>query len=746
MKRIFIFFFVLLVIFLSAAIFMKEESRIDIMNAGSAQNRVEILDNRSQNISVREPDWCKAASGQCSVLEFSNNPFWQKKHFKIKVVGDGALDIAFRAQDRYRSGIRYPVYSDYKHLEINGKKAAKDSSLKKRWHDAPYLYHLSVKNGDVIDVAFKYRFHPRHEDYRPYTILTLAVLFLLFISKRFPSFSEKIKLFFSADWLKAGIDFYNALNPVYRRSFWAVFIILNIVFGFHTINYMSGNHDWYYLLYKTVWNEDVYMGRYGSHLIKTLLFDGQYMPILTNLFAFAGLSLTAVLLGIYWRLPKKTSVFIVCSLILSVQPFTLEWLYYILGLPDFYIAPAFIAAGFILAEKSAGKHPAKMILLNLAAAGFMNFGISVYPSMINTIAVIFMGRLVSDSMLWDGTKQKAKELFAVHRFALADIILAACAYKAALIFMSKKHLLNETMYTIQGLPLNQIPERVLECVKASLQQLYFYQFPFMPNSITEIFLALFILLVLFMLFSKTSAQSVRSEIIIKGTQLLFLFGALMATKSATMLSERPMFFEPRIDIFGLVYFRVLIIGMLLSARQFFKNIAFAGCAGVIFISSVNDLYAQRVWKSGFEAEKMLWNRMLMRLDDQKNFDPNKKYSFVQIGSSPSLRKKYYIARPNELFSAGLLTHPYTPDWIPFRGPQYFYPTTFINAHLNSAHSADNPAYTAALHRLKEGGILDKAETWPGPNSLIVYEDIILLVTNQKELDAVRQKLSEKETR
>lgn len=743
-KRFYFFISAMLAMLFSSAIFMTEESRIDIMNTGTASNRVEISSSWDQNISVREPDWCTTPSGQCSVLEFSNNPFWRTKNFKIKAIGNGVLEIAFKAQDRRRFEIRYPVYTDYKQFKINGEKAAKDSSLKKRWHDKPYIYQLPVKNGDIVDISFKYRFHPRNENYRPYVFFGLAV-FLFCFPKALSYLPQKLKFFFSADWMKAVIDFYNGSNPVYRHSFWTVFIILNIVFGFHTINYMSGNHDWYYLLYKTPWNEDIYMGRYGSHLIKTLLFNGQYIPILTNLFAFAGLSLTAVLLGIYWKLPKKTSVFVLCGLILSVQPFTLEWLYYILGLPDFFIAPAFIAAAFLLAEKSAGKKLAGKAVLNLTAICFFNFAISVYPSMINTIAVIFMGRLLSDSIRWNGTKQKAKELYAVHRFVLADIVFSACLYKAALLFLAKKNILSETMYTIQGLSLNQIPDRIIECFKASFQQMYYYQFPFMPNSITEIFLVLFMLLVFYLLFFNLPAGNKYSGIYVRGLRILLLAGTLVATKSAAALAEKQIFFEPRIDIFGLVYFRVLIVGLLFSASfRFFQNITLVAGTAVIFLSSVNDLYAQRVWKSGFEAEKMLWNRMLMRLDDQKNFDPTKKYSLIQIGFSSGLRKKYYIPQPNELFSAGLLSHSYDPAWIPFRAPQYFYPTTFISSHWNSFHSKDNPDYQAALIRLKNGGILDKAEVWPRLNSLIIYEDIILFVADQKELENIRRELSRKE--
>lgn len=745
-KRFSILLFILLIILASSAGFVTEESRIDIVNSGAPKNSIEIIDAGPQEISVREPDWCATPAGQCSVLEFSNNPFWQTKHFKIKAKGDGVLEIAFRAQDRRHFNVRYPVYSDYKNLKINGEKVFKDKQLKKRWHDNPYIYFLPVKNGDVVDISFKYRFHPGNRDYKPYVFLSLICLLCFCFPKILLFLKQKTQRFFSADWMKTIVDFYNGINPVYRKSFWVVFIILNIVFGFHTINCMSGNHDWDSVLFKTKVTEDFYMGRYGAHLIKTILFGGQYLPILTNMLAFAGLALTAVFLGIYWKLPKKISVFIICGLLLSVQPFTLEWLYYILELPDFYIAPAVIVAGFLAAEKSAGKAWPVCVLLNLAAILFMNFGISVYPSMINTLAVVFMGRLLSDSMHWDGTKQKAKELFFIQRYALADMILAAVLYKSALIFLARRKILSETMYTIQSLPISQIPERVLECVKAAFQQLYFYQFPFMPNSITEIFLALFILLVLLILFSKTLAQSVRSKIIVKGTQLLFLFGALMATKSATMLSERPMFFEPRIDIFGLVWFRVLIAGLLLSAPQFFKNVTFAAGAVVILISSVSNLYAQRVWKSGFEAEKMMWNRMLMRLDSQQNFDPQKKYQLVQIGLSPDLRKKYYIPKPNELFSAGLLSHSYDSNWVPFRGPQYFYPATFISAHLNSLHSKDNPAYTAAVVRLKKSGVLDKAKAWPHPDSIVVYEDIILVVRDQNELEDLRHNLSEKETK
>ena len=89
---------------------------------------------------------------------------------------------------------------------------------------------------------------------------------------------------------------YCRIPALYRHSFWIVFCITQLVFGFHTVQFLWGNHDWlavhqYYGLLG-----DTGLGRYTEILISLGLQDGMVLPFLNNILAFLSLSLCAVFL------------------------------------------------------------------------------------------------------------------------------------------------------------------------------------------------------------------------------------------------------------------------------------------------------------------------------------------------------------------------------------------------------------------------------------------------------------------
>ena len=51
---------------------------------------------------------------------------------------------------------------------------------------------------------------------------------------------------------------------------------------------------------------------------------------------------------------------------------------------------------------------------------------------------------------------------------------------------------------------------------------------------------------------------------------------------------------------------------------------------------------------------------------------------------------------------------------------------------------------SALKRLNDAGLLENAKAWPAQNSIIVYEDIILVITDEKDLQRAKKLLAEQE--
>ena len=118
---------------------------------------------------------------------------------------------------------------------------------------------------------------------------------------------SKLKSFTEFDLSAYLIKTYKNIPTIYKKTFWTVFIVLNIVFAFHTINFFWSNHEWPLMKGHISPTNFWWEARFTETLLYFLM-DFKILPVLTNLFSFFGLSLSVVLLAIYWNIPKKLSL------------------------------------------------------------------------------------------------------------------------------------------------------------------------------------------------------------------------------------------------------------------------------------------------------------------------------------------------------------------------------------------------------------------------------------------------------
>ena len=151
---------------------------------------------------------------------------------------------------------------------------------------------------------------------------------------------------------------YKNINPLYRHTFWIVFIACNIVFGFHTMQFLWGMEDWFHGLF----NEHnmlmiAYVGRYTQNIISMFIEGAQTLPILNNLLSFFALSLASIWLCIYLNIQRKLWIWAIVGFVLTLQPFSLARMYFTYQVAGLFIAVAIGILGFILAKK-AGEYSA----------------------------------------------------------------------------------------------------------------------------------------------------------------------------------------------------------------------------------------------------------------------------------------------------------------------------------------------------------------------------------------------------
>ena len=202
--------------------------------------------------------------------------------------------------------------------------------------------------------------------------------------------------------------------------------------------------------------------------------------------------------------------------------------------------------------------------------------------------------------------------------------------------------------------------------------------------------------------------------------------------------------DERIELFGLVPFETLMAVVVFTNLKKLRNCAIITTVGVVWVSIINDLDCLRVWKLGFDAEKMIWNRILARLEVQRGFDVARKYKVVQIGQGTPMRERYIKTKskvlPFDMLRSSWNLHPFFAENFYYQSD--FGRTNFLYKRPGDFDRSDDPRYKAQLKHLWEAGILDKAQEWPHENGLIVWEDIILFVTDAKLLEEYKKQLAQ----
>ena len=721
--------------------FQNDLGRVDVAFDGDVSDGQ--IDVHGKELQVDRPRWMGDSKGnQGVVVQFPVSYLHKSYQVKLKPRGDAkeiSLTMRFRGSDfRFRNQ-RKPAYVRFENMRVNGKAVAEERTV---CHDKPFWYHAkNISANSTITLSFDVRKPLSSEDIVWNRLCGLFIVCVLLIScfdtlRRLASWSNK------KDIVQVIAENYRSIDVVYRRSFWIILGVLCFAFGFHTIQFMWGNHDWGIVLSPRNTRYFMLTERYALFSLKNTVLGGTYLPLIYDVVLFLFLALNAVLLCIYWKLEKRVACFVLCGLILTAQPFTLSMMYYVHMLPEVFMGVTSTLIALMLAEKIAFEKSSRMrkVVLSLLSIVLINLSLAMYPVLLNTIAVAFVGRLLVQSFEWDGSWKQFKSYFIPFAISIVNIVLGIVLYKAMLSFVFPPL---ADRYNAQTLHFSQFPERLWTLFKQSFHQLYEYPFPFISQAVLWVFLSFTILIALYICRTGNIKQKV--------VRLILLGGVLFATQSAMMIAKYHLI-DSRIELFGLVVFETLMVVLIFTKFKELHNLGILAGTGVVWVSIVNDLDCLRVWKLGFDAEKMLWNRVLARMEIQKDFDVNRKYDIIQIGAPISLRPRFYRkSYPSSAFhdyAENLLTSSYDARWDVFHAHEFYYPTKFRveGPPTHRPNRPDDPKYKAQLKRLWEAGILDKARAWPHENGLIVWKDVILFVTDAKLLEEYKKQLEKEFSR
>lgn len=220
--------------------------------------------------------------------------------------------------------------------------------------------NLALDSGaNLGTMSYKMDFSPLPTAIIKYYI-TLMVLFVLTLCF-YNVFKGEVHRFFaflkSESLPQALWQNYKNINPLYRHTFWIVFIVCNIVFGFDTAQFLWGRESWGMTFGNIGGNWAITQGRWTQNVIATYLTQDLVLPILNNVLAFIALSVASILLCIYLNITRKLWIWAIVGFVLTLSPFTLARMYFSYQVAGLFIAVAIGVLGFILARK-AGEYSA----------------------------------------------------------------------------------------------------------------------------------------------------------------------------------------------------------------------------------------------------------------------------------------------------------------------------------------------------------------------------------------------------
>jgi len=478
------------------------------------------------------------------------------------------------------------------------------------------------------------------------------------------------------------------------------------------INFIWGNHDWWWIKDHTPLLSGLFEGRFSQFILPTLLFSGNILPIFSTTAGLLLYALSAVLLLKLWQAPENKLFYILLALSIVTAPYTISWFYFAFLSLSCLSWPLVIILAYLLLE-----HPLKYALNLLLAVVLFVLALGGYPPIINMIGVIFFTLILKDLCLKGLSVKSLMQKYLPHILSL----LFAALISLFILHLLKKYNLQQNTYNTAAIDLKTLPNKLNFCLKAALQQFtitksfisYFYKY-IMLCFVLIAFIELFICL-----------PKKFSNIL---CFILSFTGLLLSSVITLLVAQniKYVIYEPRIEFFSLPYIYAFSAFVLLhKGNCFLKNLTTVLLALLILYNINTAALASKVWTFGFKAENAYAERFITRLEQHDAFKPQtKKYTFVQ-GGTLNFRKNYYIPQKDEQVDAYTINAPYIPPHLPYKAYTFYYPYIFVDKDFDIFWSFVPPS-EIDLNLDTIQYITTSAQPWPNQNATYITPELIIL--------------------
>ena len=502
------------------------------------------------------------------------------------------------------------------------------------------------------------------------------------------------------------LNWYTKIPQAVKKSVVLSFLIINFAFLFHSINFMFGDHDWLYVRGATFWKEGSFEGRPLHFALQGVFFNGQILPILNNILSFFALSLSGVMLARYWKIPASTLGYTLFSVFIAVLPYTLVWLYYAKDALINLCLPLIAINALVVSELATTK---KKIYLHLLSQFLFVFAFSSYMAIISYIGICFVGKIVFTYVYED---KNFISIIKQNIYSVLDVFIAA------LIFVVILKIVPPTSdYNTSLISFDYVLPKLRDTLVAMVAQ-FAITLPFMDVKFKILLLVLSFVGFILMLYK--CGYNKFLPLVCLSFLILFIskFTYFISEQRGQILMQMEEFADvPRLDFYSLPYlYAFFITPIFFLPKQKIKKFLISVLIIITFMSTVRVMYAQKVWKFGFDAEMKAHERIVSRLEQMPEFDSNRNYRLLQIGTL-SLRKNYYTKSTNEKVSLDLLETSFTPQYMAQIVYNFYYPKDIFYTSVGV-----NQLSSRGLEYIKY-----KAKPWPSQEAIFIDGDIIIIV-------------------
>lgn len=525
----------------------------------------------------------------------------------------------------------------------------------------------------------------------------------------------------SKDYLSDTIAGYKNIRKEYKIAFWINFLTLNIVYAYLNMNFLHGNHEWLFLNNDYIINYGAY-GRYSIALINNLM-ECKYLPVLTNCIGFIFLSLTPIFLLKYWKLPVTIFHILALSVPLLLHPLLAEMLYFLHLSVAYFFCPIVILLGLILSEK-------KSYAIAICSVALLVFAFGDYNVCMNTLAVIFLGKLVLEYANGNSLVLIAKKYFRT----VCIILISLFIYFLIIQYIKYIGMFIE-VYNTKLLAFDQILPRIGTIFIDSFRHFYL-TYPCIDLFYLSILSLLFVLMLVVVIYETIRKKNVLHFFIVSSIFILLVF----CSKIVYCITDMNVSLRSYNSYFSLPYVYVMAVAYILNSRSLWsRNLLFFLFIPICLLSVSRDLEVQKYWKIGLDGDKRIMEQVAERIEEQDAFVYDKTYRFILIGYYKSFLSSYYL--PKTDLTSYIVGEPYFPKWRLTDFGGYFMPRTKFKPYvaLFSNRSFEDIRYFLASVPYEK---IADMKPWPHKNSVLVYEDTIVVCWQQEELEYVKKALME----